>query len=326
MDLGCRLSLWLPAALAIACFEATAAPVYETEFEEFPVGANEWSGNGGWSTFPAAGVGTGVEGIDQDIIPGGGLGRTAYLGLKQPVQTVSVLYRPIAYDPAATGVPTVRFHVLFGIADSTNGHRDSFYFYFYNAAGTPMAGIGFLNNNFQAVSRYDGVSQALVTPYVYFTPGQLMVLRGQINLATNRWSAELDDVPLFEDAGFHAGANPVGLGLVGFLWQLGAGGVSNYGDNWMLVADLGLYPDPVGQNPFRPDWFARGAPGTASLGWTGQPGFDYRVHWSDDLIHWWGDLPASSFPGITVTQPLTFTDSQATGARRFYRIERTETP
>jgi hypothetical protein len=318
-----RLAHFLSLVCLLLASGAVAGTLYQTDFENFTFGPNRWVGTDGWSGNSTS---TGSHGIDQDIIVGGGLGKTAYLGYRQPSLANVVVSRAIPHDPVASGVPIVEFRITLGIQDSTNGRRDNFYVYFYNSLGQSLAAVGFMNNANQAINRFDGVNTT--TSAANFLVGELHLLTGSINLATNSWSAELDGVPIFSSVTFCANQErPRVLGSLVFLWQIPSGFPGNFGDNWMLVGEILVRSAPKGTTPFLLNHFTRAADGTCTLAWTGQPGFDYQVGWSSDLVTWNLDLPGSRFPGRTSTGILQFSNKPAAGTlRRFYRVTRSESP
>lgn len=299
-----------------------AGLIYYTDFENFTAGPNKWVGTDGWNASTNT---TGSHGIDQDVVPGGGLGKTAYLGYAQPSTAPVLVSRSISYNHTSTGVPRLSFQIVLGIQDSTNGRRDNFYVYFYNSLGQQLAAIGFMNNANQGITRSDAVST--VTTAATFLHGELHVLTGIIDLAGNRWSAELDGVPIFQNAVFNANGRSRVLGMLGFLWQIPGGTASNFGNNWMLVSEIQIRSVPDGTSPFRLESFSRSQSGLCALTWMGQPGFDYQVAWSPDLHTWYQNLPGSLFANRTTTGLLQFSETPPTNAgRRFYRVIRKESP
>jgi hypothetical protein len=326
---------WFPAALLAAILASTlpastarAAELYATDFENFTAGENNWAGTDGWSD--NLDIDSGSQGIDLDAIPGGGLGKTAYLGFRQPQKSTVVLTRDISHDPAATGIPIVEFQVLLGIEDSTNGRYDSFFLQFFNQEGFVLGGLGFLNSQPDLpVTRTDGVSRTLpLRTGLSFIHGELHLVAGRINLVANTWSASVDGYPLFENQPFNGNGQDRKLGSLAFQWRLSSSLTTSFGNNWLLVADIVVRSAPVGSEPFLLDAFSRNpVSGAATLAWTGEPGFDYRVEYGDGLGAWQADLPASLFTGGSAPGPMQFTDTPPPATRRrFYRVLRGESP
>ena len=112
--------LWLLAT--VAC---PGELLYRTDFENFTAGDNKWHATDGWI---ASDIESGVQGIDQDVIPGGGLGKTAFIGYRQPPSLLTLVAKPVNYVPGTVGLPLVRVETLIGIQDSVvKPTRDSFF-------------------------------------------------------------------------------------------------------------------------------------------------------------------------------------------------------
>lgn len=311
------------ASLALAVLPAAGGELYRTDFETFASGSDKWVGTDGWL---GNNTGLGVHGIDQDVIAGGGLGKTAFIGFSQPGSTLVKVAKPILYTPQAGDLPLVRVETLLGIQDSlAKTTRDSFFVSFYNSSSLYLAGIRFDNRPATyGIWRGDGANPDHDTGVIFYR-GELHLLSCVINLPANQWSADLDGIPLFENAPFTATANTVNFGYLAYEWQLGATAPSGYGDNWMLIADTVVRSAPLGIEPFQLSSLAHSAAAT-TLTWPGQKGFDYQIEYSQDLVTWRRDLPASSFPAVTSDHTLSFQDTSTAVARRFYRLLRTETP
>ena len=303
----------------------SAAELYFTDFEAFPAGDNLWAGTDGWVSNDTT---SGAQGIDQDLIIGGGLGKTASLGFNRPADTSTTVAKAISHDPAATGVTVVVIDTLLGIEDSTNGRRDDFYLSIYSSTGPLLASIRFDNQSPAAsgsqfgIWREDGVYQ--FDTGLDFIHGELFNLYARIDLAANTWSADIDGLPLFTDAPFTATSASVNVGYVAFEWQLAAAQTLDHGDNFLLVADFAVRSVPNGTEPFTAT-LTHNAGGDDTLIWPSDPGFLYQVEYSGDLATWLDNLPDSGFTAGTTPGTLSFTTA-ATAPRRFYRVRRTEAP
>ncbi len=308
---------WLAAAVC------PAALLYETDFENFTAGDNRWHGTDGWV---ATNTTAGVQGIDQDVIPGGGLGKTAFIGFKQPSARLTAVAKPVGYAPGATGLPLVRVETLIGIQDSVaKSARDSFFVGVRNSAGENLAAIRFDNRPATyGIWRWDGANPEYDTGMIFYR-GELHLLVFIVDLANNTWSAYLDFEPLFFNETFTATGRSVNFGFLTYEWQIGALSTTGYGDNWMLVADTVIHSAPLGTEPFRLSSFSR-VGGTTTLSWAAQKGFDYQVEYSDDLKAWRTDLPNSSFSGIATDQTILFQDLSPGVVGRCYRVMRDESP
>jgi hypothetical protein len=313
------------AGLALAALPAAAGVLYRTDYESFTSGNDKWVGTDGWI---GNNTDRGVHGIDQDAIAGGGLGKTAFIGLSQPNTTLAFVAKPIQYSPQAGDLPLVRVETLVGIQDSiVKTPRDSFFVSVYNNNNSEgfLAGIRFDNRPATyGIWRADGANADHDTGVIFYR-GELHLLSCVINFPANRWSADLDGIPLFENAPFTATTHSVNFGYLAYEWQLGATTPSGYGDNWMLIADTVVRSAPLGIEPFQLSSLTHTAVAT-TLTWPGQNGFDYQIEYSNDLIDWRRDLTGSAFPSTLVDLPLTFQDAASGLPRRFYRVLRSETP
>jgi hypothetical protein len=310
------------AALLLAAGSASAGELYYTDFENFTAGNDQWAGADGWI---ANSKGVGVHGIDSEIVPG--LGNTAFLGFKQPLSTIVAVMRPVSYNPISAGRPIVEFETLMGIQDSTNGRRDSFFFSFYNTNGSFLASIRFSNESLTyGVWRLDGATQH--DTGVQFTHSDLHLLYASIDFSINRWSADLDGIPLFTNAVFNNTGQPLSLYGVSAEWQLASTSVTNHGDNWLLVADWSVRASPKGESPLLIHSNGVDTAGNPWLSWNGEAGFDYRVeHKADWQDSWQTNLPSSAFTSTPSAGPITYTDPSALPAsNRWYRLIRSPSP
>ncbi len=305
--------------LLTAAFPCAAQVVYRTDFENFPVGPDKLVGTEGWAGVAS---GSGSHGIDQDAIPGGGLGKTAFIGYAPPSGTTNPVHisRPVNLNPATNSTPIIEFETLLGIKDSTNNYRDGFWIAFMNTNPTPnrLAAIHFQNEAASTwIWRSDGAVQA--NTGINFIPGELHLLYVRIDLTTNKWSAYLDDIPLFNGAEFTATAFTRTLGSVRAEWRRGnrLNGDTTWGNNWMLIADW-----TVRMVPFSLDSSTRNANGSFTLKWIGDPGRSYQVQHSSDLGGWQNTLSGSTFPVQSGLGNLSFTDAAPPAGKRFYRVLR----
>lgn len=335
MKLSCR---WLGLfGVVLICFGFTSASeIYRTDFEAASVGAGFWGGFDGWVTnAPAAPA----QGIDLDLIPGGGLGKTAFIGFGLPPARQTTVARLIGHDIIATGIPVIRISTLMGIEDSKAPRtaRDDFYLSFYNTAGVRMAALRFDNELISAPNsrfgiwresnRLNATGVNITTQFdtlINFIHGELFDLELAINADLNLWSANIGGLPLFEDAPFTE--VPLrNFGFVAFEWLLSGTAPAGYGNNFLVVADFAIQSVPVGIEPFSCQIEA-GPGGQPLLSWPMDPGFRYQVERSEDLKIWDSNLPGGSQIAGNLRSMGTFTDSDASpmvGAR-FYRVLRLE--
>jgi hypothetical protein len=309
----------LAALLALTAVGAQAHTLYSTDFEEFSGGDDKWVGTNGWL---GNSVGVGVHGIDTNLLPG--LGKTAFLGSARPKSTFVAVFRPILYDPVTNGTPIVEFETLMGIQDSTNGHRDSFFFTFYNGSGNLLASIRFDNSDLSyGIWRLDGTNQ--VDTGVDFIRSELNLLFATVDYSNNVWSADLNGIPLFTGALFNATARPRNLGYIAAEWQLAGSTTNDFGNNWMLVADWAVRTFPISNVPFWVESTGSATDAFPFVKWTGTPGFDYRIEHSQNMTNWQSGLSNSVFTNIQATTPLTFTD-ESPATQRYFRVRRSFAP
>ncbi|QTN32135.1 hypothetical protein HZ994_07260 [Akkermansiaceae bacterium] len=314
---SCRLS-WLSMQLmVVSSLACPGQTVYQTDFENFQAGPNRLVGTENWVGNSTT---SGSHGIDQDAIPGSGLGKTAFIGFAPPAGAINpvLVSRSVNLNPATNSEPIIEFESLLGIKDSTNAFRDSFWISFFNIShGTRLAHIRFANEaNSSWIYYGDGVG--ITNTQVNFIPGEIHLLLVRIDLVMNRWSAYLDGIPLFNGVPFTALTGTSAgrtLGSVGAEWR--RSGLS-WGDNWMLIADWQVRMMPLQLNSA-----ARDGAGGFVIRWTGDPARSYQIQHSDELGEWKNTLPGSTFPTQTNHGILSFTDSGALPAQRFYRVLRT---
>ena len=211
--------------------------IYETNFDDFTIGPNKWAGNNGWISNDFT---TGAQAIEEDLLPA--LLNVATLGFERPNSDLTFVGLNLEYDHVATGKPIIVIDTILGIEDSTNNQRDDFYLSIYNAGGDRLASIRFdnqdpddLNSQF-GIWREDGVNQ--FDTQLDFIPGELYNLVATIDLNDNTWTADVDGIPLFDNAQFSNTEGPLNLGFISYEWDLTAVTTLQHGDNFLLVADI----------------------------------------------------------------------------------------
>ncbi len=300
-----------------------AEVLYETDFDDFTTGANQWSANASWTSNDTT---SGAQSIDDDVLPA--LLKTASLGFARPALDFTFVALDLGYDHVASGAPIVEIDTLIGIEDSTNNRRDDFFISIYNSDGNRLASIRFDNQDPDAVNSQFGIWRENGTnqfdTLVDFIPSELFNLVATINLESNTWSADIGGIPLFTDQQFTNTNNPVNFGFLAFEWDLSAIGTFGYGDNFLLVADIIV--QSVIEIPEVEVTHSFDLSGNVTLNWETAVGWDDQVQYSTDLEIWSEDLPDSNFDNVTNSSPVTFTDeSEDKGPLQFYRVKRTPT-
>jgi hypothetical protein len=310
-------------ALLVAHTRADTGLLYSTDFDDFPLGPNQWSGTDDWFGNPGSGS-LGIQGIDENIIAG--LGKSAFLGFNEPESRWNYVALVFNHDSATEGSALIEVDTLIGIQDSTNGQHDSFFVALYNEEGSFLAAIQFSNEKqFYQIWRDDGIT--LTDTTVNFIPGELQLLVLKINLLNNLWSAEHDGIPLFADETFTNSNKPRTLGSLSYEWQITDVNPANHGDNWMLVADCQVWAVPPGIPEIELPPLHVSAPSPPGFEFTAEPGWTYQIEYTHSFADWNNDLPNSTFVITEPTQKVQFIDPSALPTQtRFYRIVRSITP
>lgn len=303
---------------------AHAGELYSTDFDDFPLGDNQWTDNDGWIATDKV---NGVNFIDDNAF-NNSLGKTAGLGLERPNSSRVTVFKVLNHDHVSTEENIIEIETLLAIKDSDNNFRDDFYFsIFNNSGGNPIASIRFdnqdpnANNTRFGIWREDGVSQ--FDTQVNFIHEELYDLYLCIDLDANTWSADLSGIPLFTDENFTSSASGAGinLGIVAYEWQLTSTSTFFHGDNFLLVGDLRVTSISSTATPAEDFVVSKNSSHQAVLNWHGKAGLDYQVEYSTDLENWQDDLPNSLVsPGLS-SGAVTFTDpTYPMLQQRFYRI------
>ena len=309
---------------------AVEREIYFTDFEDAPVGDDQLVGFDGWNGTP---TGRGSHGIDEAAVEG--LGHSAFIGFNPPGGSAPArVLRGVSHNPVAGGEPIVRLAAVIGVNDSDNSPfpgqeppRDLFFISFFNASGTTLASLTY--NNTEAAFglwRDDGVDTFDTDEE--FIRGEAQLLLVEIDYPNNTWTVELDGFPIFRDAPFTALTGvDMNLGGVAIVWQRSS---FQWGNNWMLFDDWSVLVDTIKsvipEDPFKVISIALDPSNCAVLTWKAQPGFSYRVEYSDDMINWLSDLPDSTKIEST-EKDVSYTDTSSAGlSRRFYRVVRSDTP
>ena len=298
--------------------------LYDTDFDTFPAGPNNWSGNDNWISNDTI---SGAQTIDGSVLPG--LLNTATLGFSQPTSQFTFVALDLDYDHIASEKPIVEINTLIGIEDSTNNQRDDFYLTIYNTVGNRLASIRFDNQHPEITNSQFGIwrenSTSQFDTLFDFAVGELFNLIATVDLEENTWSASIDSIPIFEDAQFSNSSDPINFGFLAFEWALTALSTSNHGDNFLLVADISI--QSVGDMTKVEVTHQFDSLGGINLNWQTAVGWTDQVEYSTDLITWFDDLPESTFEGTDTPTTINFSHAKdPEEAYRFYRVNRTRTP
>lgn len=335
----------------MTAFRLFGGEAYYTGFTGFNTGNNTIVNTDGWLGSTGH-LNLGIHGVmteaDHQVL---GLGNAAFMGGNNlPMTGVSSKFvfvrRPVNVDPVALNQEVATFSVLVGIKDSSSAslnpiqsqyyRRDSFEFILYNSSLQQLGGIQFDNSTLDATATATGgTSRRLIwrlawngTAWQYYSTGYTFVydsvemLQVRINFRTNRWTATLGGIPVFQDAVFYTGTNAKTFGSM--IVQMR---VSNTfpattniypGDNYMLFDDYMVRTDPVSTGVI----VGRTTSGAPKVTWNEEAGYSYRLQWSASCTGW-QDV-AATVHTATSTADYSYTDPVSpVPAKRFYRVKRT---
>jgi hypothetical protein len=244
------------------------------------------------------------------------LGQHALVGFSEPEEDVSSVsvWRPINFNPIAAGQPVVTFRVTMAIADSENAaRRDSFRWSVYNTNASPhrLFSLDFDNADRSIAYLLDDDQGFVLTPFLFERDG-LYDLVVTMHFAHNRWSATLNDEVFVTDLPITTQNASLHLGDISAVW-IRAAGNEQFGDNFMVFDNYSIEATTVAQP--RLQLLERRPNGDVSLRLTVDPGLNYTVEASSDLLLW---LPIHT--QLASDSTFEFLDTAAAGqVHRFYR-------
>jgi C1A family cysteine protease len=165
--------------------------LFATDFDTFPLGDNELVDADGWQ---GENTNDEVQGIYEAFDEMGG---SAFLGYGEPDDSYTAIYRTLNFDPVSQNRPIVNMSVDFSITDSSNDEFDIFAFTLYNRAGESLASLSLDNSDLSIW--YENGTNSFRDSGQTFENDTLYTLNLRFDFAANRWTAHLDDVPLFRD-------------------------------------------------------------------------------------------------------------------------------
>lgn len=296
--------------------------LFATGFDNYTTGADALAGHDGWV---GTSRGQGLHGVDP--AGSGGVGKSGYIGRNVPppgVTFVSVR-RPVNYFPLASEEvrgAVAEFYAIVGIADSTNGNRDNFYITLYDENNRALGAVNFDNTPDRfGIYRYDGLNYHR-SP-VRFVRGRVHQLYLRINFATGYWSAELDNLPVFQDAAIDFKDRTRTLGAVAAEWEIATSGKA--GNNWMLFDEwtAGTAVEAALTEPAVRTGEA-GLPEEVS--WIAEAGYAYQLYQSPDLVIWSPVSGGGVSPVARGEVKVAVPPSSSPPAALFWRLERKRPP
>ena len=333
-------SRYLPCMLAWICWlwfpsSSRAGEAYYTGFETFDVGENTIAGTDGWTGSYTTSRLHGVMSEAQHGVIG--LGNAAFIGgfagsfAKSTSGSSVYLRRPVNLDPLSLGQEIATFRVSIGIKDSTSTKRDNFEVLIYNQSNTLLGGLQFDNTTLDSSGNprrliyrlyYDtalGSFRYTLTPLT-FLPDTMERLECRINFRTNRWTASLSAVPVFEDTAFYNGPASLTLGSVMLRMAVTSSTTTAIlpGDNYVLFDDYSIRTDPL--DPLLSTIsFSTGMP---KVSWNEEAGYAYQLEYSDDLASWLTSLPDTSWSASSSADRSYNDPTTPLPPHRFYRVKR----
>ncbi|HOW64314.1 MAG TPA: hypothetical protein P5186_14935 [Candidatus Paceibacterota bacterium] len=312
------LALWLGSV--ITANAAYTNILYSTRFEaeEGFLGQYTLAGQGDW-----LGEGTGGNGLVTNFFPG--LKQQAFLGYFPPTtagEDFSTVWHPINYVPTTGSSGQVLFTVDMSVIDSTTTNRDEFRWSIYNADGANAKRLFSLNfdNLTQEISFSLDDGQGFVFTGHYFSNAVVYNLAIEMTLASNRWSAFLDETQLVKDEPITTTGATLSLGDVAAVWAIA--NPTKPGENYLLFDNYTV--TTASQQPAEPEasieYVAHLPGGEFLLRMKGPPGKEYAMDYTWDLMNW---IPLKTNT-IGSDGWLDFIDTTAfVDPRRFYRARRT---
>ncbi len=205
---------------------ATSEVVFSTGFS-FSAGYNTalgLAGQNGW-----VGGGTGQDGVVTNFFPG--LGQQGYVGFAPTTagNAGASVWQPL--NIASNQNEIVRFTVLMGIVDSTNGKYDYFRWSIYNTNNTRLFSLEFDNADL-SISSFSQNGTALVPTGRTFSNTNIYELEILMNFGRNEWSAYLDGVPVVTAQPMGNPGTPLDFGSARAVWLVAD--PATPGNNFML--------------------------------------------------------------------------------------------
>ena len=312
-----------------------AGEAYYTGFETFSVGNNTITGTDGWVGSYTTSQLHGVMSEAQHGVVG--LGNAAFIGgfagsfTKSTAGSSVYVRRPVNLDPVALNQEIATFRLSIGIKDSSTTKRDNFEVLVYNQANILLGGLQFDNTTLDTSGNprrliyrlyYDTSTSSFryALTSLTFLPETMERLEYRINFRTNRWSAYLSDLPIFEDLTFYSGGSTRNFGSVMLKMAVTSSTSTTIlpGDNYVLFDDYSVRTDAI--DPVTAEIST--SSGSPAITWNEEAGYSYQLQVSENLSNWTNspDIPWTATAGGTrsYTDPTT-----PLPERRFYRIQRT---
>jgi len=291
---------------------AVITNVYSTQFEAaqgYDINS-DLAGQQGWLKSGTGGNGLLTNGI-------AGQGQHAYIGFEPPTTTNAslIVWKPINFNPIASGYPIVRFSTRLRIEDSSGDEWDIFRWSFYNIPGNRLFSIDFDNEFLDVSYLRDGTNQIVFTTNT-FENATVYTLSVTMDFASNLWSASLDNALIATNQLITSTNAQLTLGDIDAVWLFNQiNGTNAPGDNFMIFDNYTITAQTLTNPTAQVQLLGRTAEGWTLLRVNGQNGWRWSLDATTNLVNW----------TALKTNPISGTffdhvDTAASGRpHRFYR-------
>lgn len=267
-------------------------------------------GQVGWT-----GEGSGGNGVLANGIVG--QGASAYIGfdVPNPADDSLVVWRPINFEPIASGYPIVKFSVLMNIIDSEFGYWDIFRWSAYNIQGKRLFSIDF-DNDFRDISYLlDGTNQWVLT-YLPFANDSNYTFNVTMNFAANRWSATYNNIVIATNQPITTTNSALNFGDMDAVWLVNQiNGTNAPGDNFMMFDNYRITAETLPAPPAQVQFLGRTGDGQSILRVFSDNGSRWALEATTNFVNW-TSVKTNQISGTYFDQ----VDTTAAGfQRRFYR-------
>jgi hypothetical protein len=261
--------------------------------------------------------GSGGNGILTNFFEG--QGQQGFIGFNPPTDTNDVfsVWKPLNFVPLTNDLPGVTFSVLMQIDPSSSTNHDDFRWSVYNSEGKR-----FFSLDFDGVTKTvnygldDGLG--LFSTGTGFDKSQPYELVITMNFKRNLWSATMNGLPVVNGKPITTAGSALDLGDIDAVWVIRAPDAP--GNNYMFFDNYRIVADPISSIPPTLQIVSRLPNGASVLQLYGEPGLDYTIEASSDLVSWTAVKVVNATDGV-----VDYVDSTAANFNlRFYRARQTQ--
>lgn len=303
----CLMALFIGFALNARAADTVFTTEFETT-ENYDPGF-ELVGQNGWEAEGTAGNGL-LAGFP-------GEGQAAYIGYYDPLTNTEAYFttwKPINFDPLASGRPVVTFRTTMAIVDSTTAdpNRDTFRWSVYNSDTQHLLSLDFDNDTTGICYLLGDETNFHATDFI-FTNDVIYDIEIRMNFVTDKWSAWVGATQVITNQPIATSAVKRDIGDIAATWDfLNANGP---GDNAMIFDNYTILAED--DTPIAPTLrlVSLLSGGEALMELTGEPFRTYVIDATVDFVTWTPVKTNTPTDGI-----LTFLDTNAVGmGMRSYR-------